>query len=373
MNRSLDYKSIKRKTIASSVIVVSIVLFGFYSVVYSSVYRENVKFGQNTPKAKISAPDNSDTAVLGQRITPKVTREPIKNLKLKSAAQVKSVQSRKVLFGVSINDYSNKSGELSATAELIGKEPSTVSIFKHFGIPGNRNLVQSDLAAIKSRGAKLQIAWEPWNPSEGMRQSKDYLKDIGNGTEDEYIKSFANSVSEYQGTVIIRFGHEMNGNWYPWGNRPDEYVKAYQRIVTVFRNIGVSNVSWMWCINAENLPLSPIQNARKFYPGNDYVDIVGIDGVNFGTSQPGSKWRTFDQIFSSSYQFALGFGKPIVIAETASSEIGGNKAQWIREMMESLNSKFTGVNEVIWFNINKETDWRINSSDQSTQALRQSL
>ena len=76
------------------------------------------------------------------------------------------------------------------------------------------------------------------------------------GVYDTYLETFATSVASYgaktgQG-VIIGFGHEMNGYWYPWGYRhtsPRVFVAAWRHIVTVFRQQGADNVTWLWTVN----------------------------------------------------------------------------------------------------------------------------
>ena len=65
------------------------------------------------------------------------------------------------------------------------------------------------------------------------------------GVYDTYLETFATSVASYGATtghaVIIGFGHEMNGSWYPWGYRhtsPQVFVAAWRHIVTLFRQQG---------------------------------------------------------------------------------------------------------------------------------------
>lgn len=273
---------------------------------------------------------------------------------------------RTVRLGIALDDYSNKNNGLTAAENMLNKQLSSISIYKQFGNSGNKELNSDDLAYIKQKNYTLIIAWEPWNPQEGQSQSVDYLQSIISGGQDDYIKQFASRIKEYNQPVIIRFGHEMNGNWYPWGNKPDEYTKAYKYIVNLFRQENISNVSWMWSINADNVPYEPIAGAIKYYPGNDYVDVVGIDGFNFGGSRG---WRSFRQIFIEPYNFTKQFNKPIFIAETASSEANGDKADWIVQMYRDLDSVFVQVAEIEWFNILKEEDWRIDSSKAALSAF----
>lgn len=279
-----------------------------------------------------------------------------------------------IRFGVVVKNYSNNTGELTAVENLLGKTVSTVGIYKQFGLNTNRNLVESDLAYIKSSGKTLLLTWEPWNPNEGTSQSVDYLKEIIEGKHDDYISAFANQIKNYTAPVILRFAHEMNGNWYPWGNRPEEYISAYRKIVETFRNSGVTNVRFMWSINGDNVPYEPIGQSSKYYPGDGYVDMVGLDGYNFGTSRQGSTWKSFSQIFLPSYSFVSRTypNKPIIISETASTEFGGNKTEWVEGMFSALVN-MPKIEEIIWFNLLKETDWRIDSSQSSLESLKRNL
>ena len=272
-------------------------------------------------------------------------------------------------LGIVVNDYANARGELSSLENLLGKGFSTVSIFKQFGSQFNSELIIQDLQYIKNSGKNLLIAWEPWNPDEGMSQNRDYLAVIIRGEVDVYINRFAGQVKEYGNPVVIRFGHEMNGDWYPWGRRPDEYKLAYQRIVEVFGNAGVDNVKWMWSVNAE-----PVGGLASYYPGDGYVDVIGIDGFNWGTAAGRNSWRSFAEVFKPAYDYLINrYEKPLIISETASSEIGGDKPAWIQMMWEVLPLQFSKVSEVIWFNLLKEADWRLESSDTSLAAYKKVL
>lgn len=283
-------------------------------------------------------------------------------------------QKRRINLGVVVEDYSNKTGQLNALEKELGSKIQTVSIFKQFGLSYNNHINLDDLSYIKSSGKKLLLAWEPWNPQEGMGQSNDYLKQINDGAQDGYIRSFAQNVKSYQGKVILRFGHEANGDWYPWGGRPEEYKAAFRKVVAIFREEGVSNVSFMWSVNAYNQPSSPISTLSAYYPGNDVVDLIGIDGFNFGTSRDFGGWKSFYTLFAPPYKYlSTNYKKPIYISETSSSESGGNKSEWINQMFLSLYSDFPKVEEVVWFNLIKEADWRVNSSKSSLETFRDNL
>lgn len=370
-------RHIKHKILAGLALIASVFAFGVYSLMYTNIFQDNLLLGRVPSAKQVKISDiNSNSNILGESKTSELDSTDPTELRAKAAslAAQKKVLGSKSSFGIAVADYTNKSKELDSLNNLLNKKVSTVSIFKQFGNPYNDNLSGGDLTYIKANNLKLQIAWEPWNPDEGLNQSTDYLGEIPSGVHDEYIKSFAKSVANLKSPVVIRFGHEMNGNWYPWGNRGQEYISAYRHIVNVFKAEGVKNVDWMWCINAQSVPQEAIALSAKFYPGSDFVDVLGIDGVNFGSSKPDTSWQTFSQIFSPAYAFLTKtYSQPIIIAETASSELGGDKAVWIDQMFSSLPKSFPKVTDIIWFSINKETDWRINSTDSALESFKKYL
>ena len=86
------------------------------------------------------------------------------------------------------------------------------------------------------------------------------LTAIAAGQYDPYLRSYAAAVRAFGGRVIISFGHEMNGNWYSWAYRhtsPAAFVAAWRHIVTVFRQQGTRNVTWLWAVNVIDTPQGP--------------------------------------------------------------------------------------------------------------------
>ena len=270
-----------------------------------------------------------------------------------------------------MEDHTDATGQLSTLQNELHNRIQTISIFKQFGLPGNADFNPSDLSYVRTQGMKVQLAWEPWNPEEGTHQSVDILSAIPAGGYDNYIRNFADSVKAYAGPVTIRFAHEMNSSDYPWGQRPQEYVKAYRHIHDLFVSQGVTNVTWMWSVNvAINQP----SEFNAYYPGNDVVNVIGIDGFNFGTTADYGGWRSFKEVFDPSYTYlSTHYSQPIIISETGSSEQGGNKATWVNDMFQKGIPSYPRVHELIWFDLLKETDWRINSSDSTLKAFENNL
>jgi len=173
---------------------------------------------------------------------------------------------------------------------------------------------------------------------------------------------------------MLRFAHEMNGDWYPWsesvnGNKPGDYVRAWKHVHDVLVKAGAKNVHWVWSPNSGGpVPLAGL------YPGGSYVDSLGLDGYNWGTTQTWSSWQAPSNVLGPWLDSlrAIAPGKGITIAETASAETGGSKPDWITALIPYLSGQ-ASVTGFVWFNINKEVDWRIDSSPASSAAFASSL
>ena len=170
--------------------------------------------------------------------------------------------------------------------------------------------------------------------------------------------------------------HEMNGDWYPWGvnnNTAADFVAAWRHLHKVFEEEGATKVKWVWSPNVRYGHEYPFAD---LYPGSSYVDWVALDGYNWGTDphlgQP--EWQSFGDIFGATYNQLtnLAPGKPMMIAETASTEHGGNKANWIRKTFLEDIPDYAAIKSVIWFNQSDGPfDFRINSSTESRNAFRE--
>lgn len=205
------------------------------------------------------------------------------------------------------------------------------------------------------------------------------LSAITNGSQDAAIKARAASIKAFGAPVYIRWGAEMNGNWYAWsgsanGNNPAAFVAAWRRIHDLFVAAGATNVAWVWAPNADSHPggtdTSSWNNWRNYYPGDAYVDWVGIDGYNWGTTG-GNTWQTMGQVMNPIYNDYAG-KKPIMLAETGSVETGGDKAAWIADAAAWMKSH-PAVAAFVWFDTNQSSsglDWRVDSSSTSLSAYR---
>jgi hypothetical protein len=201
------------------------------------------------------------------------------------------------------------------------------------------------------------------------------LDAINSGGFDSMVEQRALQIKELGAPVFLRWGWEMNGNWYAHAgalNMPHgaaKFVAAWRRIHRIFSSLGATNVVWVWCPNAVSVPNEAGNSWRSYYPGDAYVDWVGIDGYNWGSTAPSSTWESFSEIIGPIYR-DYGGRKPIMVAETASAEAGGDKSVWIRSAGSALATDFPAVKAFLWFEVAKEADWRAESSVSALSAFR---
>jgi mannan endo-1,4-beta-mannosidase len=207
------------------------------------------------------------------------------------------------------------------------------------------------------------VSWQP------MRQS---IADIAAGLHDDYVRSWARGVATADDLVYIRLFPEMNGDWVPWNGDPSAFRAAWRHVAALFAAEGADNVRWVFSPNVTDEPRTDANRMEHYYPGPDVVDVFGLSGYNWGTVRPHIGWRSFEQVFRSGYDRLAAIGEqPIWLTEIASSERGGSKAAWIRAMFRAVGSaEFARIDAIVWFNEEKEADWRVESSPASLAAFR---
>jgi hypothetical protein len=262
---------------------------------------------------------------------------------------------------------------------------------------GNEDAIAEVSAFEKMLGRKVKIdhhyySWtntfpsglEQWDLANGRTPLISWdgtdLDSILSGSYDAMIRARAQGVKALGKPVFLRWCWEMNGEWSGCGgdrnndpgktNGPAKFVAAWRHIHNIFQNVGATNTTWVWSPNDRDVPSDSWNHWTRYYPGDAYVDWVGIDGYNWGNTQSWSSWSSFSSLFANVYRDYAG-RKPIIIAETASAEQGGSKPSWITSAASQLKKQFPGIAALVWFDVNKEADWRPNSSQPSFKAFRQ--
>ena len=181
---------------------------------------------------------------------------------------------------------------------------------------------------------------------------------IASGRYDGYLRIYADAVRAYRRPVIVSFGHEMNGDWYPWGYKktsPAVFVAAWRHVVTVFRQQAADNVTWLWTVNITDDPhYGKVPGPASWWPGSSYVTWVGIDGYYYHSA------TAFSSLFGPTIVAVRELTRdPILIAETAALPSADQPAK--------LNDLFDGVRSYgllgfVWFDVaHPAGDWQLSS------------
>ena len=262
--------------------------------------------------------------------------------------------SRKYL-GVEINGAPDSITPAQQFASWVGTKPNLIGQYVAWGTSFDTTAASN----AWSYGAMDFVVWEPWDTT---------LSAIAAGDSDAYITAFATAVRTLNVPIALSFGHEFNGNWYPWGTTgttPAEFVAAWQHVHDLFAAAGATNVIWIWDPN----DIFPVQNVQlqQYYPGDAYVDWVGVTGY---WTQGGP--NTYDSLYLPTLEEIRAFTeKPFIIAET-SVEAGSNEEQSLRDLFEAVD-QHSDIVGFVWYDFNKGGDWRIENRPALLTEFQQQL
>lgn len=263
-----------------------------------------------------------------------------------------------------------------------------IQIFTAWGSRKDQSFPLLRVQTIHDLGSIPLITWEPWlndfDPerftviANAKNKNTNGLKAIANGHFDEYIDKWADDAKNFGAFFFLRFGHEMNDPYrYPWGpqnNKPEDYVAAWKHIVKRFKSAGANNVIWLWS------PHPAYADYADFYPGDDYVDWIGVTVLNYGTAASWSQWWSFDDIFNKPYSDLSQYGKPMMITEFGSLDVGGDRPLWFKEALSSMPAKYPAVKAVLFFHSSndntatyKTLDWSFKNDEKVLAVIRQSF
>jgi len=278
---------------------------------------------------------------------------------------------------------------LTKFEETADRAPSLVHFFQPWANCGSScsfyNFPWTPVENVRKNGSIPVISWDSESIPSNVNESDFQLSDIVAGRYDTYIREWAGKAKQWGHPFFLRFDWEMNGNWFPWsegvnGNQPGEFVAAWRHVHDIFTAVGATNATWVWCPNVSwNGSFSNFQQATsKQYPGDAYVDWTGLDGYNWGTNpaRPG-KWQSFDELYRASYRYlveTVAPSKPMMIGEIASSEYGGSKAAWIKDLLAKVPTEYTKIRALLWFDkFDSSMDWPVETSGTASSAFAEGI
>lgn len=246
---------------------------------------------------------------------------------------------------------------LTALEEKVGKELSFIIRYQTldenlplYGLQqafDNHNYVELTLQTIRPGLANaLSANHQDTNAS--------VIYDILDGQYDDYLNEYAEQLKSFGHPVLFRLNNEMNGDWcwysaYYTAKDAELYKALWIYVHTIFAEHHVDNVIWIWNPHDVSRPDFKWNHYMTYYPGDEYVDVIGLTGYNTGTYFHGEHWRDFNSIYQPLYAEYSGlFFKPFMISEFGSNSVGGDKAQWINTMFDNIK-QFDNIKIAIWW------------------------
>lgn len=295
-----------------------------------------------------------------------------------TAPTLRTLSSR-VQFGAYVDGMQADPSRLRAFESMVGRRTEIASYYYGYGdiFPSAQERVFAD-----SGRRKVLVSWD---------MGPTRFTEWSSGRHDDYLDQIAAAARAYPYPLYVRPWPEMNGDWQTFqptakgtrrhGGTYQEFKQAWRYVVTHLRLRGALNLRWVFNPTADTYAqTTPV---RAIWPGAAFVDVLGLDGFNWGKDSGTGRWRSFEDIFSAQYAklTALHPLAPVWICEVASKEPARadgapvdrrrSKAEWVRAMFGSRS--MPRVKALIWFQEDKERDWRVNSSKRSLTAVRQAL
>jgi hypothetical protein len=215
---------------------------------------------------------------------------------------------------------------------------------------------------------QTQFADEVWNNGAivivQINPRRASLQAIASGRYDSYIRAYAIQVRAFGHPVVVGFGHEMNGSWYPWGYHhvtPVVWIAAWRHIVNVFRREGAGNVTWLWTVNIVG---RRIPSPQAWWPGAGYVTWIGIDGYYRAASS------NFTNVYGPTITAIRRFAKdPILLSEIA---IGprSNPSGQMPALFSAIHARH--LLGLVWFDAPASQNWRLETNPAALAAFRHS-
>ena len=296
----------------------------------------------------------------------------------------------KMLFGIYDGQFPESFAGFTRAEERLDYRFPIVSFYGAWGDKPEQQFPVRMVETITEMGSVPMITWEPWvvDFDSSIRRNlpaleeREYatLRSVAKGDYDFYIVPWARAAAAYGRPLLLRFAHEMNDPYrYPWGpqngNKPEDFIAAWQRVHQIFQKMGADNVLWVWS------PHISMPWVEYYYPGDAYVDWIGIGVLNYGTIASWSRWWSFHQILNKAYPALLTLKKPIMVSEFGTLGAGGNMTEWYKQAFYQMDHTYGRIRAVVFFNDaadrSMSPDWPLNwtpmQDERATQLIAEHL
>jgi len=265
------------------------------------------------------------------------------------------------LWGIFVNKGATEGLDVTIPAmeDVIGYDFEVVLGYAHSSYCGEIMEFPTEfMEKAYANGKIIELTYQLTDHNNEKLFAASPMLDLYKTGDNEAIREFARGAAEFGHPFLFRLNNEMNSDWTNYSGvvnlqDPDIYIETWRTIFRIFDEEGATNAIWIWNPHDRSFPPAEWTHYLAYYPGNEYVHMLGVTGYNNGTyyaKQHNEKWREFDEIYTAiEEEMGTNFAEfPWIITEFASSSIGGDKAKWIDGMFNSIE-KHGNIKIAVWF------------------------
>jgi len=224
-----------------------------------------------------------------------------------------------------------------------------------------------DAGSIPYIRLMLRSSWE-----QGVAEPLYSLQNIIDGQFDPELQAWCAAARDFGTPLLAEYGTEVNGQWFSWNgawngagqtdgygdpNQPDgpeRFRDAYRHIIQTCRDAGAENLTWVFHLNAGDWPEEAWNAFENYYPGDEWIDWIGVSSYGAQTPQD-DDCDPFRDSLDAVYPRldALAADKPIFIAEFGAAKNNPlcDQAEWARAALTDLTSfRWPRIMGFSWWN-----------------------
>ncbi len=285
-------------------------------------------------------------------------------------------------FGIFETSYPTFTDKMNSLENMFDYNFPVALTYNSFIHPFDINL----MITAKNMGKVVEYTLYTTDKVDGT--VKDITLDILEGKYDEYLEKMAQDLNEYDYPMLLRINNEMNGDWvlyssYFVGKDTDLYIDCWRYIYNKFKECGVDNLIYIWNPNGVSYPDYSYNNYLSYYPGDEYVDVVGLTAYNTGNYYKGETWISFNEAYNAFYyDYISRFSHPMMITEFSSASLGGSKSGWFDDMFINI-PKYDRIKIAVLWNgqdydttkseITVSRNYRLDNEEDVIRSIRRGL
>ena len=253
------------------------------------------------------------------------------------------------------------------TQSIGGHKPAMAAIWVQWG-SGAPAFPTSVANGLRDRGITPFIWWEPVNSADLSDGTYSRHKNISDGDHDAYIRQFARAARDFGSPVLLRFAHEMNGSYFPWAvnkfdNTASTFIAAWRHVHGIFQAEGATNVKFVWSVARQGVPRR-LQPVRLPVAWGRLRRRDGLQCLQLGNVRRQELELDVRPVPAHGHRHgARSSSKPIIVAETGSTDLGGDKAAWIRDGYRAVHDQLPQIKGIVYLNADLRDlghpDWRL--------------